>query len=293
MAAQACGCAAALRISRAWHEPMFSVRISTCCGSVVYMRAGELGVVQHRADVTSKRNRWLPRRDGTSSSRSPRALGLPRLVSWSAFQPRDHLDARRAGGRIRAARWRRAGAGVSGLERHDRPRDVGARHCARRGAGAHRRAQSSLNAFTDVTAARARTQAEALDARRAAGETLGPLAGVPFAVGSIRVPSSLANARPTGCASRWLAVTPYRRTGVPAEAAVARRRQRAEERRTLCRPLGRHSSFRPCSVGEISKPRTRIRCRRSQPGHRGAHWGSCQGRSPQCPALGGSCRLNQ
>jgi hypothetical protein len=39
-----------------------------------------------------------------------------------------------------------------------------------------------LNAFTDVTAARARTQAEALDARRAAGETLGPLAGVPFAV---------------------------------------------------------------------------------------------------------------
>jgi hypothetical protein len=39
-----------------------------------------------------------------------------------------------------------------------------------------------LNAFTDVTAARARTQAEALDARRAVGETLGPLAGVPFAV---------------------------------------------------------------------------------------------------------------
>jgi AtzE family amidohydrolase len=39
-----------------------------------------------------------------------------------------------------------------------------------------------LNAFTDVTAARARTQAEALDARRAAGEALGPLAGVPFAV---------------------------------------------------------------------------------------------------------------
>jgi 1-carboxybiuret hydrolase len=38
-----------------------------------------------------------------------------------------------------------------------------------------------LNAFTDVTAIRARTQAEALDARRAAGETLGPLAGVPFA----------------------------------------------------------------------------------------------------------------
>ncbi|MBS9478782.1 AtzE family amidohydrolase [Ancylobacter radicis] len=39
-----------------------------------------------------------------------------------------------------------------------------------------------LNAFTDITAARARAEADALDARRAAGETLGPLAGVPFAV---------------------------------------------------------------------------------------------------------------
>ncbi len=39
-----------------------------------------------------------------------------------------------------------------------------------------------VNAFTDVTADRARAAADALDARRAAGETLGPLAGVPFAV---------------------------------------------------------------------------------------------------------------
>ncbi len=39
-----------------------------------------------------------------------------------------------------------------------------------------------LNAFTDVTAARARKRAAALDARRAAGEALGPLAGAPFAV---------------------------------------------------------------------------------------------------------------
>lgn len=39
-----------------------------------------------------------------------------------------------------------------------------------------------LTAFTDVTAARARAEADSLDARRAAGEALGPLAGVPFAV---------------------------------------------------------------------------------------------------------------
>jgi len=39
-----------------------------------------------------------------------------------------------------------------------------------------------LGAFTDVTAERALQQAHGLDARRAAGEPLGPLAGVPFAV---------------------------------------------------------------------------------------------------------------
>jgi aspartyl-tRNA(Asn)/glutamyl-tRNA(Gln) amidotransferase subunit A len=39
-----------------------------------------------------------------------------------------------------------------------------------------------LNAFTDITAERARAKARAIDAARAAGEKLGALAGVPFAV---------------------------------------------------------------------------------------------------------------
>src|SRR5207302_10450038 len=39
-----------------------------------------------------------------------------------------------------------------------------------------------LNAFTDVTAERARARAQAIDAARAAGQVPGPLAGVPFAV---------------------------------------------------------------------------------------------------------------
>lgn len=41
---------------------------------------------------------------------------------------------------------------------------------------------ASLNAFTDVLAERARIKAVALDRKRARGEPLGPLAGVPFAV---------------------------------------------------------------------------------------------------------------
>ncbi|WP_426955236.1 AtzE family amidohydrolase [Muricoccus radiodurans] len=39
-----------------------------------------------------------------------------------------------------------------------------------------------INAFTDVVAERALATADAVDARRAAGQPLGPLAGVPFAV---------------------------------------------------------------------------------------------------------------
>ena len=44
------------------------------------------------------------------------------------------------------------------------------------------RVDPSINSFTDVTAARARTEARAVDARRAAGAPLPPLAGVPYAV---------------------------------------------------------------------------------------------------------------
>ena len=39
-----------------------------------------------------------------------------------------------------------------------------------------------LNVFTDVTAERARARAKAIDADIVAGKTVGPLAGVPFAV---------------------------------------------------------------------------------------------------------------
>src|SRR5476651_1856573 len=39
-----------------------------------------------------------------------------------------------------------------------------------------------LNAFTDVTADRARAKARAIDAAIASGQNAGPLAGVPFAV---------------------------------------------------------------------------------------------------------------
>src|SRR5207342_2443384 len=44
------------------------------------------------------------------------------------------------------------------------------------------RLNPKLNAFTDVVAERARSKARALDRARSAGQRLGPLAGVPFAV---------------------------------------------------------------------------------------------------------------
>lgn len=54
-------------------------------------------------------------------------------------------------------------------------REVTAQHLA-----AIRAGNGTLNAFTDVTEASAFAQAEAIDARRARGEKLPPLAGVPF-----------------------------------------------------------------------------------------------------------------
>ena len=48
--------------------------------------------------------------------------------------------------------------------------------------GAIARIDAKLNSFTAVTAARARAEARAVDARRARGEPLPPLAGVPYAV---------------------------------------------------------------------------------------------------------------
>lgn len=60
--------------------------------------------------------------------------------------------------------------------------DVRAREVVEDALSAIRTRDQTLNAFTDVTAERALQRADALDAERAAGKPLGPLAGVPFAV---------------------------------------------------------------------------------------------------------------
>jgi aspartyl-tRNA(Asn)/glutamyl-tRNA(Gln) amidotransferase subunit A len=59
---------------------------------------------------------------------------------------------------------------------------VSAREVVEGALSAIRSRDQTLNAFTDMTAERALARAVALDAERAAGKTLGPLAGVPFAV---------------------------------------------------------------------------------------------------------------
>ena len=42
--------------------------------------------------------------------------------------------------------------------------------------------ESSLNVYNEITVERARADADRIDAARAAGETLGPLAGLPFSL---------------------------------------------------------------------------------------------------------------
>src|SRR4051794_5458888 len=96
----------------------------------------------------------------------------------------------RAGGR--AGRPPGSGAGVQGVSG---PWDTATRIAAAVSAGQTRAADvveatlariatvdRKLNAFTDVTAERARRQAAAVDLAVAAGKPTGPLAGVPFAV---------------------------------------------------------------------------------------------------------------
>jgi AtzE family amidohydrolase len=60
--------------------------------------------------------------------------------------------------------------------------DVRAREVVEDALSVIRSRDQTLNAFTDVTAERALARADALDADRAAGKPVGPLAGVPFAV---------------------------------------------------------------------------------------------------------------
>ncbi len=67
--------------------------------------------------------------------------------------------------------------------------------------------ENDVHAFVCVTAAEARRQADDIDARRAAGETLGPLAGVPVALKDLLT----VQGAPTTCGSRMLDgwVPPY------------------------------------------------------------------------------------
>ncbi len=60
--------------------------------------------------------------------------------------------------------------------------------------------QSTLNPFTHVARESALAQAERVDARRRAGESLGPLAGVPVAVKDVLCTADM----PTTCSSRML-----------------------------------------------------------------------------------------
>ena len=72
---------------------------------------------------------------------------------------------------------------------------------------ADRLGPDDVHAFLVVTAARARAQADDIDRRRRAGESLGPLAGVPLALKDVLTMRGV----PTTCGSRMLAgwVPPY------------------------------------------------------------------------------------
>jgi AtzE family amidohydrolase len=73
-------------------------------------------------------------------------------------------------------------AGALEIAREVRAGRVSATEIAERALATIEADNPRLNAFTTVTAARARKAAAAIDARRAGGDALGPLAGVPYAV---------------------------------------------------------------------------------------------------------------
>ena len=79
-------------------------------------------------------------------------------------------------------------------------------------------AEDQLHAFLHVAADSARAAARAVDERRAAGETLGPLAGVPLALKDVFTTTDM----PTTCASRILG-----QWRPPYDATVTRRLRQA------------------------------------------------------------------
>src|SRR5262249_34706499 len=121
--------------------------------------------------------------------------GRSGMVSDHPFQSRSNLPARCACHRLPTTRRCRPCSGVPGLSMFD-PAQASALDIARAGAEGATTASAAaerslprsamlnpvLNAVTDVTTARADARGAAIDARRAQGEPVGPLAGVPFAV---------------------------------------------------------------------------------------------------------------
>jgi 1-carboxybiuret hydrolase len=71
---------------------------------------------------------------------------------------------------------------AAGIAKAVSGRKVSAREVTEAALARIKQRDTVLNSFTDVTAERARTRAKAIDAAIAAGQSVGPLAGVPFAV---------------------------------------------------------------------------------------------------------------